>query len=170
MECFQRGLGSAFWTQSHIHQLDFTPYVCLCWWRYYTFNCMCLPCISRTSVQTTDSQPVCQWLPAVSCSLSLEIVVDGIPSWSSPAAGGRYFLLFPPWLLLSSGAWRNTLTPSSSQPWRSSICQGKGWRSKLCVNLPGVHRAMYRCRSSSPSEPPPVSPGRWFGPIGNLDR
>lgn len=53
---------------------------------------MCLRCISHTSVQTPDSQPICQRLPAVSCSLRLEIVVDGIPSWSSPAAGGRYFL------------------------------------------------------------------------------
>lgn len=105
----------------------FTPYVCLCWLRYYTFNCMCLHCISHPSVQTADSQPVCQQLPAVSCSLSLEIVVDGIPSWSSPAAGGRYFLLFPPQLPLSSGAWRKSCShPLLSSPEGPPSGRGSG--------------------------------------------
>lgn len=134
----------------------FTPYVCLCWWRYYTFNCMCLHCISRTSVQTTDSQPVCQRLPAVSCSLSLGIVVDGIPSWSSPAAGGSYFLLFPPWLLLSSGAWRKPRShPPLPSPEAPPSARGKGEEAS-CVSICLVSTAT--CTGAGlhfPATPPP---------------
>lgn len=120
-------------------------FVCALWLRYYTFNCMCLHSISHPSAQTADSQPVCRRLPAVSCSLRLEIVVGGIPSWSSPAAGGRYFLLFPPYLLLSSGGLTQAVpTPSSFQPWSSSICHEKAVKKPvmaflLRVELPSVY-------------------------------
>lgn len=134
-------------------------FVCALWLRNYTFNCMCLHSISHPSVQTADSQPVCQQLPAVSCSLSLEIVVGGIPSWSSPAAGGSYVLLFPPYLLLSSGAWRKPYPhPRLSSP-EGAPSATKSRKMQvmllllssllllLCVIVSCVYSDMYRCRS-----------------------